>query len=360
MGVPWRILIRVDGSETIGMGHVMRCLTLARKLAALAGVEPAFLMRDFPAGVRRAASEGYAVETVPATATPAEEVACLRRWLQHRRVDGLITDLRGLTPGLVEEAKAHGVLCATIDEWGSRAITSDLLINGTIVPAWHAYTLEGEVQCCFGPRYALLDDAFVQETPAPRMASAGRRTVLIALGGDDPFCLTSKAMRALELVTEPLAITAVIGPAFLDAQEIRARAARSAHRYEVHENTPAMAQLMRRAEVTIGGGGLVALEMACAGTAGVILCEVPHQLETAAVLEQQGAAVSLGFGVAVSEMEIAGTVQALLADHERRQAMSSAGPRLVDGRGVERVADALLHVLTAKHAGHGSIVPAGR
>ena len=143
---PDTLVIRVDGGTHIGMGHVMRCLSLVAELVRRSPMEVRFLMRQFQAGVRRVEAQGYAVETIPAEADASEEVACLRTLLDVRQVEGLITDLRTLTPGLVEEAQAHGVVCATIDEWGNRAICSDLLVNGTIVPAWHTYTFDGQVR----------------------------------------------------------------------------------------------------------------------------------------------------------------------------------------------------------------------
>lgn len=347
---PLTVVVRVDGSERIGMGHVMRCLSLIRELTRLSPMDVIFLMRDFPMGVRRVAAEGYAVETIPASADPSEEVVCLRALLTARRVESLITDLRTLTPGLVEAAQAHGVLCATIDEWGSRAIYSEVLVNGTIVPAWHAYTLQGEVRAYVGPRYALLDPQFAEWHRRERPARDGSPSLLIALGGDDPFCLTSKVMRALESHPPRLAVTVVIGPAFVNEGEIAQVAAGSRHRYTVRQNASNMAELMAHADVAFTGGGLTALELACAGTPGLVLCEVPHQLETAAVLEQRGAALSLGFGVTVPDSELVRAARALLDDDARRRLMSEAGKRLIDGAGCARVASALVAAVEARCA----------
>ena len=345
---PDTLVIRVDGGTHIGMGHVMRCLSLVAELVRRSPMEVRFLMRQFQAGVRRVEAQGYVVETIPAEADAPEEVACLRTLLDVRQVEGLITDLRTLTPGLVEEAQAHGVVCATIDEWGNRAICSDLLVNGTIVPAWHTYTFDGQVRACIGPRYALVDPQFAEWHRRPRVPHDGPPRLLIALGGDDPFCLTTKAMRALEPCPQRLDVTVVIGPAFVNDDEIVRAASASRHRYTVHRNASNMAELMAHTDVAFSGGGLTALELACTGTPGVILCEVPHQLETAAVLEQHGAALNLGFGMAVPDTQLLQTTSELLEDEARRRRMSDAGKRLLDGQGCVWVARVILEAIEAR------------
>lgn len=345
------------------MGHVMRCLSLARELARLTDVEPIFVMRDFASGIRWVERQPYEVVVLPADLAPEEEAGRLRTLIDARRAHGVITDLRQLPPGVPEAVMAAGALCVTIDEWGRRAITTDILTNGTIVPAWHHYELQGAVQCYIGPRYTVLDPQFAAVHQAPRPPRAGSPTVLIALGGDDPFRLTVKAMRALERIAATLAVTVVVGPAFLDEREIVEAAARSRHRYTVRRNVSDMAALMVQSDVALTGGGLIALELACTGTPGFILCEVSHQLETAAVLEQQGATVSLGFGVAVPEEEMAREVQGLLEDGARRRRMSVAGKRLLDGKGCRRIAEAILGALAARGVvdeQHATSVPAGR
>ena len=343
-------LIRVDGSDTIGMGHVMRCLYLARELFRVAQCRLVFVMRQLPMGSAWVERQGYPVVSIPADAGPADEVACVRDVIAHERPAFVVTDLRALTPGLVEAVKADGVMCVTIDEWGDRAVSTDILTNGTVVLAWHRYELEGDVRCLIGGRYALLDQQFVRAHDAPRRPHDGSARVLVALGGDDPFDLTSKAVESLELVRGPLAGIIVIGPAFTNQARIRDLVSSSRHRYEVHENTNRMADLMLWADVAITAGGLIALELACTGTAGLIVCEVDHQLDTAAVLESYGAALNLGLGDRLDPSELAASVTRLLEDPRRREAMSQAGRRLIDGRGCCRLAEAIVGALRARAA----------
>ena len=116
------LLVRVDGSDQLGMGHVMRCLSLVRELAKATAVEPVFVMRAFALGTRWVAKQGHEVVPLPADLAPREEAEWFSALIQERQAHGVITDLRTLPPGLLDAVHATGALCVVIDEWGRRAI----------------------------------------------------------------------------------------------------------------------------------------------------------------------------------------------------------------------------------------------
>lgn len=345
---PKRILVRVDGGAQIGMGHVMRCLTLVKLLKEKAPVEARFATR---AGTEAAAwirGQGYAVDEMPAQTDNSAEIAWTAGLVRAQKPDAVITDLREFIPGVLEAIREAGAPCVTIDEWGGKRVPSEILTNGTVVPAWHRYQLEGEVRCLVGAEYALLDPQFEAAHAAPRPPAREELRLLVALGGDDPFFLTRKTLRVMEKIEKKLRVTVVIGPAFLDGAEIRAACCPSRHRIEVLENISNMAELMAESDAAVVAGGLIALEAACTGTPALILCEVDHQLDTASALEERGAAVNLGLGERLAEEKFAEILRGLLEDPGRRAQMSMAGKKLVDGRGCARVADAVLNLLAEK------------
>lgn len=346
--MPPLIAIRVDGNETIGMGHVMRCLSLADALSRRHGARVVFVTRDFPAGARRIERADYTVLTLRAEALWTEDRDTLVELAGREGLDAIVTDLRELEPGYLTALKSTGAAVAVIDEWGRKEIDADLLTNGTAVPAWHAYTTAGPVRRCVGPAYTLLEPSFVAAHDEPREIRADAGRLLIALGGDDPFFLTRKVLAALELVPEVLEVTVVIGPAFVDGEEVERAARGSRHRCVCLRDVRTMAQLMMAADVALVGGGLTALEAACAGVPAVIICEVDHQVETADALEAAGTARHAGLATGASTETIAALVQAVRRDVEERRRMSAAGKSLVDGRGLERVAAALMEILSRR------------
>ncbi|MBI3636424.1 MAG: UDP-2,4-diacetamido-2,4,6-trideoxy-beta-L-altropyranose hydrolase [Candidatus Rokubacteria bacterium] len=335
------LLIRVDGNETIGMGHVMRCLYLADELRTRGSAAIEFVTKQSAASVGQIEGAGYRAHVLPADIEWADEIVAVATWIGSSRVTAVITDLRWPEAGYLSRLKSTGALVVVIDEWGDKKIVADVLTNGTAVSAWHRYTTEEPVVSYLGVRYALLHPSFADAHRRERQIPAVGRNVLIALGGDDPYRLTVKVMKSLESVVGSLSITSIIGPAFIDEADIRAVAAVSRHRYTVLKNVSNMAELMCAADVALVGGGLTALETACTGTPALIVCEVDHQVDTAEALEAAGAAQSLGLGTETLPATIADRVAALLSDQSARSGLSRAGKTLVDGGGTQRIADVI-------------------
>ncbi len=71
---------------------------------------------------------------------------------------------------------------------------------------------------------------------------------------------------------------------------------------------------------------------------------IDHQFELAQVLSQAGAMATVGDGLETPVERIAEEVAQLARDPKARRRMSERGPSLVDGRGTERVAQALIEV----------------
>ena len=109
---------------------------------------------------------------------------------------------------------------------------------------------------------------------------------------------------------------------------------------------PSLAQEYRNATVAVLGGGVSLYEACAVGLPAIGVAVVKAQRPTIAGLARRGAVVD--GGAASSERDGARTAQRiarlvceLLDAPSRRRSLAREGARLVDGRGVERVAAAL-------------------
>ena len=85
-----------------------------------------------------------------------------------------------------------------------------------------------------------------------------------------------------------------------------------------------------------------ALERCCLGLPSLIVVLADNQCENANVLRQAGAAIDLGRLETLSVRTIAERLRSLVDDRKAREVMIGAAARITDGRGVERVLEALL------------------
>ncbi len=343
-----RVLFRVDGSASVGMGHVFRSLAIADALRGLSRADIAFLMSaDHTEGLVTVSRAGYAVRVV---GDRKEET-----YLEHIRDFApaiLINDLPALESSYLTSLSHLGAatvnLVDTIDDLETTEHYAQVIVS--------VMNDEGETPEGFygGPRYAILRDHFRGQ--AAKEVREDPRLVLLSFGGSDPQGLTLKAARALAALDSTVEVVAVAGPAFSFRREFEALAAALPRRIPlINEAGGHIAELMLEADVMVGSGGMSVYEIAALGTPGVILGQNAREDRRMRDFAAQGTVEYLGLGTEVEEAALAEAVRRLLADPGRRRAMSARGRALVDGFGAARAAEVVLEQRARTGASAGQV-----
>jgi spore coat polysaccharide biosynthesis predicted glycosyltransferase SpsG len=338
-----RILFRVDGSAAIGMGHVYRSLAIADALREASRAEIAFLMTaDHAEGMRTVSRYGYPVRVAASGA-----LATLLEHVRDFAPEILVNDLPAIEDAYLRALAHIGAatvnLVDTLDDLEKTEQYAQVIVS---VMSEERETPEGFYG---GPAYAILRRHFRDERekeirPDPRM-------VLLSFGGSDPQGLTLKAARALVGLPPGIELVAVAGPAFPWPREFEALAATLARRVPlIHQAEGHIVDLMLEADLVLCSGGMSVYEIAALGTPGIVLGQNLREDARMRGFARHGSIDYLGLGTDVSEAEVLQAAAALLADPERRRAMSAAGRRLVDGMGAARAAELVLESARQREA----------
>jgi spore coat polysaccharide biosynthesis predicted glycosyltransferase SpsG/CMP-N-acetylneuraminic acid synthetase len=329
-----RVLFRVDGSASVGMGHVFRSLAIAEALRALSRADIAFLMSaDHTEGLVTVSRAGYAVRVV---GDRKQET-----YLEHIRDFSpaiLINDLPALDRSYLTALSHLGAttvnLVDTIDDLETTEHYAQVIVS---VMNQDRETPEGFYG---GPAYAILREHFRGRAKEVRERA---KLVLLSFGGSDPQGLTLKAARALQTLDPAVEVVAVAGPAFSFRREFEALSATLPRRVPlINEAGGHIAELMLEADVMVGSGGMSVYEIAALGTPGIILGQNAREDRRMQEFAAHGTVEYLGLGTEVDETRLAEAVSGLLADAGRRRAMSGRGRALVDGFGATRAAEVVL------------------
>jgi spore coat polysaccharide biosynthesis predicted glycosyltransferase SpsG len=103
-----------------------------------------------------------------------------------------------------------------------------------------------------------------------------------------------------------------------------------------------MAELFLWADLSITGEGFVKYEAAITGTPNLMISQFDHDSLPIQSFLKIGSAKYLGPGENLSEHDIAAAIDTLLNDFEARSALSKAGKKALDGRGIERIFNEIL------------------
>ena len=333
-----RIAFRADASAATGLGHVQRCLALAKALART-GSEIVFLTRptdiDIAAWVGR---EGFAARTL-ASDNADEDAQASVAALRDGPPAWVVVDHYGLDAhwhGVV--ARATGARIAAVDDLADRRLEADLLVNHNLGASRARYQglLPDRTTALLGPRYALLGPAYAaapRHQPRPAVASIG-----IFMGGSDIQAMSLVALRACRDVagfSGPIEIATTSANPSLPAwrRECDAWGGQT----QLLVDAPHLADFFARHGLQVGAGGGAALERCCIGAPSVVIAWVDNQVAGVGALAACGAVVqaapsAVGIGIAVRE---------LLTSETARLDLSQRARDLVDGRGALRVALAL-------------------
>ncbi len=331
-----RILFRVDGSTSLGMGHVYRSLAIANELRDTSRAEIAFLMTASHAeGLAKVSSYGYPVRLAGA--------GKLDIYLEHVRdyaPEILINDLPSLEDAYLRALAHLGTttvnLVDNLDDLERTDAYAQVIVS---VMSDERETPEGFYG---GPAYAILRRHF-SEKATPKELRETPRMVLLSFGGSDPQGLTLKAARALADLPGSVDVVAVAGPAFSYRRQFEALVATLPRRIPLIQQAEGhIAELMLEADVVVCSGGMTVYEIAALGTPGLVLAQNLREESRMRAFARHGTVEFLGLGSDVDEAAITKAVGALLADPMRRRRMSEKGRTLVDGMGAARAAELVL------------------
>lgn len=193
--------------------------------------------------------------------------------------------------------------------------------------------------CFHGTDWVVLRERFTDAYHSDRH-DGDRRDVFICGGGSDPQDLTWLAITAL-LQYAPLEtrIHVLLGRYYRGP-------ARSFHLGAVY-NYPEgyLLPVMRMCDMAIVSYGMTALECLAVGLPTIALSMSDDHNNSAAALAEQGALVNAGLIAAATQQSVAARYNDLCSNPALCAKLSATGRRLIDGRGVERVAAKIMEVI---------------
>lgn len=334
-------LIRCDGGGKFGYGHVKRMVALARALRDREGIAAIFALNgteDAALPIRRA---GFDV----AMLNGANDLETL---IDANSPDLLLLDGReGPSRAELEKLKRGVAVTAVIDDGHERRLAADYAYYPPVAGAQALDWTGSHTLPRIGWDYALL--GLASKPVAPR-APGARPTVLVAMGGSDPYGLTLRMAKALEHLDSNLRIRFVIGAGMKDAAGVARGLVALKQNYETVEGADDLSTEYASADVALCAFGVTAYELAFFGVPAIYLGLTDDHAASASAFADAGMGISLGVAAKVEDAEIARTVQWLLGKPAARRDMRQAGLSLMDGQGAARIAADLAAALVTARA----------
>jgi spore coat polysaccharide biosynthesis predicted glycosyltransferase SpsG len=318
--VTLRALLAPDCGPGVGLGHLERMLALADALQPHASVS-LIIPEGEIALRRRVADRGHAVIEAPGeTADRVESVIAAVESVDRVVLDGYVFD------AAFQRRIRDRAPLTVVDDLGLAA-DCDLAVNPS--PGGERLRPTGADAFLGGAAYALIRASFADARATVLRDGRARRTVLVSTGATDIGGISGHVTAELLARDATVEVVRVVGP---DGDGIPGN---HEPRLRLLVSPASLAEALARSTLYVGAAGTTAVQAACVGVPSVINDAVANQSAQAAALAGAGCAVVAGAG------ELATECLHLLDDPSLCDAMAEQGRALIDGRGAQRVADAI-------------------
>jgi UDP-2,4-diacetamido-2,4,6-trideoxy-beta-L-altropyranose hydrolase len=331
------VVARFDAGAGLGLGHLVRCHALLDLLAGLGWVRAVAV---------NAEGTAFLPDRGTATLVVGDDDAAQMRARWPDGCDLVIVDHYRRDAGFERALRGWARRVLVIDDLADRPHDADLLLDQTPGrnAADYGRLIGPATRGLFGGEHALLRPQF----QAARRVALARRDgravdrIAIAFGGSDPDDWTSRAIGALAACGFSGALDVVLGAAAPHGDRVAAALAPFGDRALLHRDVADMAGLLARADLAIGAAGVSSWERCALGLPALAIVIADNQRACAAALARSGAA-------AISDAaSLESDLARLLDQPATRVTMAAAGASLCDGRGLQRVALALLPSLPVR------------
>lgn len=322
------IAIIADGDATIGMGHVVRCMSLAEEIRKL-GQRVCFISKT-EEGIQRIKDDGFDVFRI----AERKEISS---FIEKNQTKILIVDSYNVDNEFFSELKSKLEKLVYIDDVNAFDYNVDVVIN------YNASARKEDYLCCYsaemllGTQYALLRKPF--QNVCKRDVKGEVQEILITSGSTDHFSTVPFLLKAIindGYFTEKR-INVVIGQGFKNSDLIR-DISKGIENVILYENISDLSNLMLLADVAISAGGSTLYELCASGTPTLSYIIAGNQVKSVEALHKQGIIECLGWHNELSSEIVLEKIKALCNDVERRKELSEKMQETVDGKGAQRVA----------------------
>ena len=357
------VVFRADANINIGMGHIMRCLSIADAFSN-AGCNVEFLIADKDVSML-INDRGYEVIILNADYKCLEEELIL--WPIDLHPEIIIVDSYYVTGlylrRLHEKTKSTGGKLVYIDDVYTFPYPVDILVdynaysNDSIYESLYKEATVEKPKTVLGPSYAPVRSMF-RDIPK-RIQPKNVKNILISTGGSDGLHL---AFALIQDITDPsfkydYVYHFLLGAMNTDKEQIN-KIVLNKQNIVIHENVTDMKSLIQAVDLAISAAGSTLYEISACGVPLITYSLADNQVPGAEAFERLGLAVNIGDLRAPSSIDtnylgsglldenavqrILIAADALATNYDYRCEMATRMQAMIDGLGADRIVQEIL------------------
>ena len=344
-----KVYFRVDGNEVIGIGHVKRCITIAKELTKL-NVKPIFIVGDISSLLKKEIQTlNFAIKVINPNRTEIEQIT------------GIIIESKNQGTALVidndkEEfykksfqiaLRENGVHLVFITFLSAPNYYADVVINQNVMALEDSYSTQNYTTELFGPKYLVLHENFRNylnhNDNIPFLEK--RNHSLIFFGGADTVNRTLWVYQQLGLLQDPPEkINIVITPLYPFQDKLLKNMQNNSTPTELYIDTNEMPVIMSDSKYAFTSGGLTCWELGLLNVTNMIFGQSSREILSGNFLSNKGFCYYLGELNNIDQNTFIESVNTILSQDECSNKMLQSFKKLLNKDGVKLVCNAIMRI----------------
>lgn len=336
-----RILFRCNAGSSVGGGHMVRCIALAKEFKARGAVIYLATLNEsqllFPDLVKTFDDISY---------LDANSVDHVTSFLNEFNVDSfdvIFIDDHNSNVEYEEQFEHFSTKLVILSDNPTNRHKCDYLIDSNFDRKSEDYLeyIDPECRLLLGPDFVILRDEFTHQTKSIE----DTKNILISVGYTDPADLSVFYLKSLIETGSSHPVDIVIGHApetLLQLHELQKEAHFS---LVIHKTPKDLYTIMSRAFVALGSGGGSVWERCAMGLPSLTIEVASNQTHLLTALHQQGALLHIGAIEHITQQYLSDQMTKFIRNTTMHKTMSKKARSFCDGKGVVRIVDTIMKAL---------------
>jgi len=350
-----KIAIRVDGNAETGVGHVLRCITLADRLLFY-NIKCTFFVRNISKNLLEILNAKFEVILLDRIDNMFNATDEYSRWLgvnqgfdaeefialaKPGHFNGVVVDHYGLGYQWERAVQDNFRFVLVLDDLANREHICNLLVDQSIGREASCYSSLVPQICTLlvGSKYALLRDEFSADFSGCKK----QYDILINFGGADKDNYTEHVLGMLATYANmyKYTIKIIIGSDYPYILGLERRIEELGLKFKLVKNPNNVAQEISECRIAIGAGGVSLLERSALGVPSIVYAIADNQEHICAEYDRQGLGAVIRKGEIDEHIKLASIIDTML-DPQMLSNRSLLNSDFVGAHGTDRVVANLL------------------
>lgn len=328
------ILFRVSGGRAIGkelgMGHVYRCINLAKQLNVNS---INFAIEDYGGVIPVLKNHNFKNIFQLKNKIPIEEdIKEVKKIIQKNNIHILIIDKYDSSVKKLSKELRKAITTIVISDLRKIDYDADLIVNGFIGFKNNIIRNRFNSKCLIGPKYQILSKNYQTYQKKKKVGDI----ILATFGGFDENNISEIIYK--EIMKIPNMNGKIItGPA-TNNQKLKKVFSQKQKRVQIISHVKNLKNLIQNTKFGICSGGITTYEFAALNVPFAIICQYKHQKQTAREWAKLDLAINLGF----PNKNLSKKLARLLVKLSNNRCPKFNYKKIVDGLGTKRVVEEIM------------------